>query len=230
MSKQLLRTCARLGIALTHSKPGRPEGRGKIERFFRTVRDQFVVEIPTTENLHDVAELNRLFASWVEAIYHHRVHSETGQNPLERYTAVEPPDLPSSGQLREAFLWAEERTVTKTATVSMFSNEYEVDAALCGQRVELVFDPFDLTDIDVNFRGRAAGKAVPFVVGRHVHPQAKPEIVEPAAPTGIDYLNITHAEHDQRVTDQTGITYSQIPLPDYLQIKPKNNGNVGGLV
>jgi putative transposase len=41
----LLRACASLGIQLVHSTPGRPEGRGKIERFFRTVRDQFLVEI-----------------------------------------------------------------------------------------------------------------------------------------------------------------------------------------
>ena len=41
----LLRACAKLGIRLVHSTPGRPQGRGKIERFFRTVREQFLVEI-----------------------------------------------------------------------------------------------------------------------------------------------------------------------------------------
>jgi len=75
--------------------------------------------------------------------------SETGQAPLDRFTTGEAPKLPDAGQLREAFLWTEERTVTKTATVSMFSNVYEVDATLVGQRVELVFDPFDLINIDV---------------------------------------------------------------------------------
>lgn len=178
VSKQLLRACARLGISLIHSRPRRPQGRGKIERFFRTVRDQFVTEI-TSAQITSVAELNRLFASWVETVYHHRTHSETGQAPLDRFTAVDPPELPDADQLREAFLWAEERTVTKTATVSMFSNEYEVDAALVGQRVELVFDPFNLTDIDVVCRGRTVGKAVPFTIGRHVHPQAKPEPDKP---------------------------------------------------
>jgi putative transposase len=41
----LLRGCAVLGIKLIHSRPGKPEGRGKIERFFRTVREQFLVEV-----------------------------------------------------------------------------------------------------------------------------------------------------------------------------------------
>jgi len=76
----------------------------------------------------------------------------------------------------------------------MFSNEYEVDAALVGERVELVFDPFDLTNIDVTCRGRTAGKAIPFVISRRVHPQAKPEPDEPAPRTGIDYLNIVWSE------------------------------------
>ncbi|EQD50826.1 transposase, partial [mine drainage metagenome] len=38
VSKQLLRACASLGVRLVHSRPGRPQGRGKIERFFETVR------------------------------------------------------------------------------------------------------------------------------------------------------------------------------------------------
>ena len=83
----LLRACAKLGIKLTHSTPGRPQGRGKIERLFRTVRDQFLVEItgdPDIAGRHfvaDLAELNRLFAAWAETVYHRQTHSETGQPP-----------------------------------------------------------------------------------------------------------------------------------------------------
>jgi len=45
VNAQLLRACAVLGIRLVHSRPGRPQGRGKVERFFRTVREQFLVEL-----------------------------------------------------------------------------------------------------------------------------------------------------------------------------------------
>jgi putative transposase len=38
-------------------------------------------------------------------------------------------------------LWSEHRSVTKVATVSLHSNTYEVDPALVGRKVELVFDP-----------------------------------------------------------------------------------------
>ena len=84
VSKPLLRACAVLGVRLTHSTPRRPEGRGKIERFFRTVRDQFLVELDTSV-VSDLGELNRLFAAWVETVYHRRVHSETGEAPLDRF-------------------------------------------------------------------------------------------------------------------------------------------------
>ncbi len=105
--------------------------KGKIERFFRTVRDQFLVEI---DDGVELAELNRLFSAWLEVVYHRRVHTETGQTPLVRFDAAGAPPLPTPALLREAFLWSVERTVTKTATVSLHGNSYEVDAALVGRQ------------------------------------------------------------------------------------------------
>jgi putative transposase len=83
VSGQLLRACALLGIRLIHSRPGRPEGRGKIERAFRTVREQFLVELEDHVPA-SVEDLNRSFTAWVESVYHRTTHSETGQSPLER--------------------------------------------------------------------------------------------------------------------------------------------------
>ncbi|MGH8986902.1 MAG: DDE-type integrase/transposase/recombinase, partial [Acidimicrobiia bacterium] len=186
VSAQLLRACASLGIRLIHSRPGRPEGRGKIERFFRTVRDQFLVDVGHTD-IDGVGRLNQLFAAWVETVYHRAMHSETHQTPLERF-ATGTPRYPTAEQLHEAFLWSETGTVTKTATVSLFANTYEVDAALVGRKVELVFDPFDLTRIEVRWNARPMGTAVPVVIGRHAHPAARPEpgAEPPPAATGID--------------------------------------------
>jgi putative transposase len=122
----LLRACAKLGIRLIHSTPGRPQGRGKIERYFRTVREQFLVEItgnpggdPSRHPVADLGELNALFTAWVETVYHRQIHSETGQAPLARWSAAGPFPIPSTDALAEAFLWEEHRTVTKTALVSL---------------------------------------------------------------------------------------------------------------
>ena len=139
----LLRACANLGIKLVHSAPGRPQGRGKIERFFRTVNGEFVVEIAAGDGepgrqVSDLAEMNRLFTAWVETVYHRRVHSETAAAPLPRWLDGGPYPVPAPADLAEAFRWSEHRTVSKTALVSLHGNRYEVNPGLVGRKVELV--------------------------------------------------------------------------------------------
>ena len=199
VSHQLQRICAVLGIRLVHSRPGKPQGRGKIERFFATVRAQFLVEI-ADDQLASLEELNRLFTAWVETRYHQREHRETETSPLARFTAAGIPDVPTPAQLREAFLWSETRTVTKTAMVALHGNAYEVDPALVGRRVQLVFDPFDLQHLEVRHDGRDFGVAVPHQLKVHVHPKATaepPEVLDGMTATGIDYLALIEAEHRQ---------------------------------
>ncbi|MEY9877886.1 hypothetical protein ABH931_007410 [Streptacidiphilus sp. MAP12-33] len=80
---------------------------------------------------------------------------------------------------------------------------------LTGTRVELVFDPFDLSEIEVRAAGKPAGKAVPHRLGRHTHPKASPEIPpQPAAPTGIDYLKVLDATH--QADTARGINYASL--------------------
>jgi len=216
----LIRACAVLGIRLVHSRPGQPAGRGKIERFFRTVRDQFLVEL-AARDVPSLVELNRLFAAWVETAYHRRVHTETGQTPLERFLVGGPPVLPSPELLHEAFLWSDKRTVTKTATVSLHGNVFEVDASLVGRKVEIVFDPFDLTTVEVRWEGRPMGAGIPQVIGRHTHPKARPEAAPPPAATGIDYLGLLADQHQRRLADQARpIDYSALTTSSDDRVEP----------
>ena len=203
----LLRACAVLGIRLIHSRPGKPEGRGKVERFFRTVRDQFLVEVGDGTAVPDLAEMNRLFQAWTEAAYHRQVHSETGQAPAERWEKATPAEraVPEPALLREAFLWSERRKADKTALVRMHGNVYQVDAWLAGRTLELVFDPFDLDRIEVRAGGKPAGTAVPFVMGRHRHPKTRVPDGSPRAepaPTGTGYLAALGDGHDRALREQ----------------------------
>jgi hypothetical protein len=180
------------------------------------VREQFLIELDTRGGAKDLDELNRLFGAWVEGVYHDRAHSETGQTPMDRFLAGTPPRLPTPEELREAFLWAECRQVTKQAMVSLFGNRYQVDPALVGATVELVFDPFDLGRIEVRYRKRPMGAAVPFQLGRHVHPHATPQAdLEATAPrpSGIDYLAMV----EQRIaaTQRRRIAYASLPEPGH---------------
>ncbi len=214
VSAQLLRAMASLGIRLVHSRPHRPQGRGKIERFFATVRIQFLVEVEA-RGVADLSELNRLFSAWVETVYHRRVHTETGEAPLERLGAGPAPALPTPEALHEAFLWSEQRTVAKTATISLHGNTFEVDAALVGHKVEVVFDPFALDTVEIRFQGRSMGAGVPHRISRHSHPKARPDPQPPPPPvTGIDYLGLVAARHEAELAK--AINYSQLALPDEL--------------
>jgi len=200
----LQRTCAVLGTRLVHSQPGRPQGRGKIERVFETIQQQFLIEItgderhPARHPVSSLEELNDLLDRWIRAVYHARAHSETGQAPQALYPAAGPAALPDPALLRHAFAWSAIRLVRKTATVELEGNVYSVDPFLVGRKVELVFDPSDMTELDVYWQGRKAGKAVPQVIGRHAHPKAPPDEDDPApaALTGIDYLKLV-ADADQ---------------------------------
>ena len=205
--------------------PHRPQGRGKIERLFRTVRDQFCVEITdtTAEELaaagvdHRAAllELNRLFTAWVETEYHRRTtpRPASPRGTLGGRLEQAGPDRGDADLRRSdrGVLWSEYRTVTKTATVSLHGNTFEVDAALIGRRVELVFSPFDLETIDVRYREASYGRAVAHIITRHTHPKARPETPEPPpAATGIDYLALTAATHHEQIRADGRIGYNAL--------------------
>ena len=96
---------------------------------------------------------------------------------------------------------------------------YEVDPGLAGRRVELVFDPFELAEIEVRVDGRHAGLAVPLNIKRHVHPRAQPP-AEPSPPTGIDYLGLIRRRREQDL--QKRIDYRNLPGA------PQPSGGAGG--
>jgi len=148
------------------------------------------------------------------------VHSETGQTPLARWCAGDPIALPAPETLTEAFLWEEHRRVTKTATVSLHGNSYEVDPSLVGRKVELVFDPFDLTRIEVRSAGVPMGLAIPHHIGRHSHPKAKPETpTAPTKPSGIDYAKLIETAHQAK----SPAASTTPPSPQLLTRSPANS-------
>jgi putative transposase len=85
--------------------------------------------------------------------------------------------------------------------------------------VELVFDPFDLTQIQVRYQGRPMGQGVPAKIGQHVHPKARPEVAATPTPaTGIDYLALVQTRHDQQTHRR--IAYVDLPLPGLEHTQP----------
>ncbi len=175
----------------------------------RFIREAFLTEA-THHGIGSLAELNDRFDAWVTQVCNTRIHAETQQRPIDRWQAGGPPRHPAPSTLVDAFRWAETRKVTKTATIQMEGNAYAVDAALVGRRIEVRFDPEDLTRLDVYLEGRPAGVATPFKIGRHAA-KAVPQAARPTPePTGIDYLGVVQAAHED---DTIGtIHYRHAPL------------------
>ena len=117
--------------------------------------------------------------------------------------------------MREAFRWSVTRKVTKTATVSLFANRYEVDPFLVGKTVELRFEPEDLSVIDVVLAGEVISQAVPFRIGRHVHPKVPQAPAPPPAKdteAGMSYLSLVR-QADDREKGIGHIDYREVRLP-----------------
>jgi transposase InsO family protein len=136
-SDLLAKACAQAHISLTHSKPYDSPSRGKIERFFRTVRQRFLDTIGDDISL---GELNQAFSSWLQEDYHHKQHKGIDARPIDRYHAsVAKADIrrKSKAELNEIFLVRHERVVNNDATISFKGNIYEVPAAYIRQRIEL---------------------------------------------------------------------------------------------
>ena len=149
VSKWLRVACARLRIRHLTTKPYSPESKGKIERYNRSV-EEFIREV-NLEKPNDVEELNRLYRVWVQEGYNQKEHSSLGgKTPSQAFHEDKKPlHFRSPEALRDAFLWEETRTVDKTGCVTLRGVLYEVGLELCRKKVELRYDPFDLSQVEV---------------------------------------------------------------------------------
>ena len=209
----LERTCAVLGVRLVHSRPYSPQGRGKQERLNRLIRDAFLAEA-THQGIESIEALNELFRAWAEQVCNRRIHAETGEAPIDRFEASGPRRAADPVRLVEAFRWSATRKVSRTASIELEGNRYSVDPSLVGRRVEVRYEPEDLSVLTVYYEGRPIGQALPFVLGRHTHravPQAAPPSPEP---TGIDYLGLVAAAHDEEAGAGEKIAFRRLASSD----------------
>jgi transposase InsO family protein len=148
---------ASLGVALIHARPYKPQGKGKIERFFRTVRADFLTGFKG-ETLLDI---NCSFHLWLNEIYHQREHSSTGQTPFSRFTAKMECLRPAPNDLKDHFRKVSRRKVAKDRTVSLNGNIFEAPVALIGKQVTVLYHPEEPDRAEVRFKGESYGFLVP---------------------------------------------------------------------
>ena len=142
-SHHLALVCAKLGVALIHARPYQAQSKGKIERWFRTVRAQFLSRL-SAEDTDSLDRLNSRLRAWVEGEYHQTPHRGLeDQTPLDRWAqCAEQVRLPGPHlDLDALFLFEVKRRVQRDRTVSLNGTLFEVDAALIGHTVTLRYDP-----------------------------------------------------------------------------------------
>ncbi|MGI6467816.1 MAG: DDE-type integrase/transposase/recombinase [Syntrophomonadaceae bacterium] len=199
-NKWMIRACAKMGIQLLYAKPYSPEATGKVERFNRVV-DSFLAEAGL-EKPQTLERLNQLFAVWLEECYQHKPHSgiEGNLSPAVAYQSnrktlryIDPEILAS------AFLHCEERKVDKAGCISFEGRKYEVGLTFIGRKVDVIFEPNDISELTIEYEGHEPFKARQLMIGEQSGKRPKlPEYmqIEPAQSSRL--LSATAKKNQER--------------------------------
>jgi transposase InsO family protein len=140
-SRQLGVVCAKLGIALIHARPYTPQGKGKMERWFRTVRMQ-CLPLMAASPLTSITTMNQALAAWIEGEYHHAPHRGLhNETPADKWARSSQHVRMPESNVSDLFLSEQRRRVQKDRTITLDGVAFEVDAALVGDYVMLRYDP-----------------------------------------------------------------------------------------
>ena len=166
-SHHLEHVTASLGIALIHARPYKPQGKGKIERFFRTLRSEFLSCFKGTSLL----ELNQALYLWLDNVYHERPHSSTGQSPFARFTSRMECVREAPNNLRDYFRKTVRRRVAKDRTISLKGRIFEAPVPLIDKHVSLLYHEDEPDQVEIMLEGQSFGMASP--VNIHVNCRVK---------------------------------------------------------
>jgi transposase InsO family protein len=158
--KEITQICARIGCLLCHAPVRDGAAKGKIERFFRTVRMSFLTR---ALDLSDVDVLNREFTRWIEDEYNAREHSSLGMKPIDRFglDLARIRFLPPSETNDELFFVEQDRSVMADNTFSLGGARYEAPRDLRSRKVQVRFDRKRPGRVVVYFKGDRQGDARP---------------------------------------------------------------------
>ena len=176
--------------------------KGKLERWHRTLREQFLGELDE-RRIAELDDLNARLWAWLEQVYHRAEHSGLGGlTPLARYQR----DLPRirglgarAAQLDSLFHHRVARFVRKDGTVSYLGQRFEVPHVLSGKTVRLVVDPHAARVVGVEDEtGQSLGRATPLDAIANSHrARRKPEPTQPSlgARDGPNLVEIAYAQY-----------------------------------
>lgn len=192
---------AALGIhRIVFTTPYRPMGHGKIEALNGYIRNAFLAELKASR-IKTLDGLNEAFCAFADYEYNKRNHGETGQTPWARWHEnIEKIRYVDEETLRNAFLWREQRTPDKTGVFSLFGTRYQVEPKLARRRVEVRYDPEEMSQVEVWHNGRFVQRVSPFAPSANRRPkpttEPTPTPTEESPPATVDWL--THLVQRRR--------------------------------
>ncbi|MCP3924206.1 MAG: transposase [Desulfobacterales bacterium] len=157
-SKEITLICARIGCILRHTPVRDGAAKGKIERFFRRLRDQF---LSRKLDLTSLETLNKQLTHWIEENYNSSKHSAIGMTPINRF-AMDTRFinfLPPNEANDELFYAENTRKVKKDSTFSFKNVRYEPPADLRNKTITIRFDRNRLDKVIVYYKGHRIGQA-----------------------------------------------------------------------
>jgi putative transposase len=225
--------CAKLGIKLTYSTPYHPQGKGKIEVFWKYVQSSFVSEIKQNKVLN-IMELNDMFQGWLKTEYHDKIHSSLSKTPVECWMDSLDQGIKlsffSPVQLDEIFLHYAERTVDKYGCISFEGNTYEIDGQLVGKKIGLRYSPFHLDYIHVYYNGKYFGIAKIINLKRQKHKSVGTIEEDHCTDSEVSkqYLISIKSNYQEYLQEQISISLSKNVVFQNVenQVKPVVNENI----
>jgi transposase InsO family protein len=179
VSKAMERACSQLGIGYLHAEEYCPEGKGKIERHFGSVKSSFYGEAEHA-GLETLEQLNEFFHAWLQIEYHQNEHRDLGVSPLTRWKQDEDKGLVvpvAAESIRRALMVSESRKVnTRTGLVSLNNRTYRVGKELAGKVVEVMWESDKLNPtVEIWHGGRLVELAQEVVPGSNIDYSLRPE-------------------------------------------------------
>jgi len=186
IAKALKRAAALVGCRVMLTPPRDPEAKGRVERLMPQFSNGLESELRLLNSPLEPEEANEYLAAFISQDYHQRVHSVTGEKPVDRYAAF--PEqyrrFVSKDTLAMIFLPCVKAVVTKTSLIHLHKRQYLVpDPSLCRQKVEVRYDPLDPSKVLVFFRDEYRGTATLYEpVGDYLERQAALEKMQTQPP------------------------------------------------
>ncbi len=160
LARQVKSLEAQIGCRIVHTRIRDAAAKGKIERFFGTVRAQFL-QLAEVEKVTTLDDLNRRFFQWVEE-YNHRKHSSLNCSPMKKWLESPrlPRLLPDTPVNDHIFLLETRRRVKKDGTFSLLGKRYEINYVYAGKKISVRYDNRDRTRVHVYLDDNYIGLAV----------------------------------------------------------------------